>query len=140
MVVLTGGSSKFFAQVRRLVAALPQLGDLAQPLVPTRQVQTRLTPERVAQLVADYEAGTDMNALARTYSIHRQSVRAHLAKADVEVRRDGLTEPQIDEAVRLYLAGSSLAKLGEQFGCDHTTVRRALKRHGLSLRKPWERA
>ena len=78
-----------------------------------------------------------MHVLARTYGLHRHSVRAHLTKAGVEIRRRGLTEPQIDEAVRLYLAGSSLAKLGEQFGCDHTTVRRALKRRGLSLRKPW---
>ena len=138
LVVLTGQSSKFFEQVRRLVAALPLLGDLAAPSNPARQQQTRLTPELVAELVASYEAGTDMNALARAYGVHRHSVRAHLTKAGVELRRQGLTNIQIDEVVRLYAAGYSLAKLGQQFNCDHTTIGRALKRRGLKLRTPWE--
>lgn len=80
-----------------------------------------------------------MNALARSYGIHRHSVRAHLAKAGVVLRRQGLTALEVDEAVRLYIAVASLAKLGEQLGCAHTTVSRALKLRGVVLRGPCER-
>ena len=119
------------------MTALATLSDHHHPSTNTRQQQTRLASGRVAQLVAEYQAGADMNTLAHTYGVHRHSVRNHLSKAGVEVRRLGLTEPQVTEAVRLYLAGQSLAKLGETFGCDHTTVRRALLKHGLVMRKPW---
>jgi len=93
----------------------------------------------VAQLTADYQAGADMNTLARLYGIHRHSVRAHLARAGVAVRLKGLSELEADEAVRLYMAGYSLVTLASQFGCDHETVRRALKLRGVVLRMPWER-
>ncbi len=132
-MVLTGASSKHFAQVRRLAAALPSLIDEPRAPAPVRQQQVRLTLARVAQLVAAYEAGADMNELAKLYGVHRHSVRAHLDKAGVELRRQGLTEPETAEAERLYVAGVSLAKLGVKFGCDHTTVRRALLRRGLVL-------
>ncbi len=136
-VVLTGQSSKQFALVRQLAAALPGLADASRPAAPPRQQQVRLTPARVAKLVAAYEAGLDMNELAKLYGIHRHSVRAHLDKAGVELRRRGLTQAQVDEAVRLYVTGSSLARLGQQLGCDHTTVGRALRHRGVALRSPW---
>lgn len=80
-----------------------------------------------------------MHVLATRYGIHRHSVRAHLDRAGVVVRPRGLTDLQTDEAVRLYVAGWSLTKLAERLGCDHETVRRALKLRGVVLRKPWER-
>ena len=57
----------------------------------------------------------------------------------VELRRMGLTEAQINEAAQLYLSGTSLAKLGQRFGCDHTTVRRALLRREVTMRTSSER-
>lgn len=119
------------------MAALPLLDNLApQSAALQQQQQTRLSPNWVTQLVADYRAGTDMNALARTYGIDPHRVRAHLSKASLEVRRNGLTEVQLGEAARPYMVGLSLAKLGEHFGCDHTTFGRALRRRGIPIRKP----
>jgi DNA-directed RNA polymerase specialized sigma24 family protein len=42
--------------------------------------------------------------------------------------------------IHLYVAeGWSCQKLAERFDCDDETVRQALKRAGVVLRKPWER-
>lgn len=111
--------------------------DQVSPSAALRQKQIRLPSDRVAQLITDYQAGTDMNALAKLYGIHRHSVRALLARAGVEVRSKGLRDLEIDEAVRLYIAGYPLAKLAIQFGCDRETVRRALKLRNVVLRRPW---
>ena len=119
------------------MVALSSFPELAPPSVPARQQQTRLTPDRIVQLVTEYQSGAAMNALAQAYGIHRNSVRAHLYKAGIAIRRRGLTEQQMDEATRLYLAGNSLARLGEQLGCDQTTVRRALSKRGVVMRFPW---
>jgi hypothetical protein len=43
---------------------------------------------------------------------------------DVPMRRRGLSPDQIDEAVRLYGEGWSLARIGEQMQVDPTTVLR----------------
>ena len=93
----------------------------------------------MTELLTGCAAGADMSILSTQYGIHRHSVRAHLARAGVAVRAKGLSEPETEEAVRLYAAGLSLVKLSERFGCDHETVRRALKLRGVVLRKPWER-
>ena len=119
------------------MAALPGLADEVREPASARQKQVRLTPEQVGQLLDDYQAGSDMNSLARTSGVHRHSVRTHLLGAGVELRQVGLSGLQVDEALRLYVGGLSLAKIGEQLGCDHSTVGRALKRRGLVLRKPW---
>jgi hypothetical protein len=134
------GASKLLAQVRALAAAVPSLVDLPEPVpAPSRQRQVRLSPERAAQLVVEYESGVEMYVLAERYGIHRHSVRAHLDRAGVVVRPRGLSEIQTDEAVRLYVAGWPLVRLAERLGCDHETVRRALKLRGVVLRKAWER-
>jgi DNA-directed RNA polymerase specialized sigma24 family protein len=60
------------------------------------------------------------------WGVHRHTVSEHLRRADVQIRFQGLADFQVAEARRLYLAGWSLARLGELFDCDASTVRRAL--------------
>jgi hypothetical protein len=45
-----------------------------------------------------------------------------------------MTGEQIDDAVRLYEAGQSLAKIGAELGVEAGTVRRALMKRGIRLR------
>lgn len=66
-------------------------------------------------------------------------MRAHLDRAGVAIRPKGLSAIQTDETERLYVAGLSLAKISERLGCDAETVRRALRKRGVVLRKPWDR-
>ena len=51
-------------------------------------------------------------------------------------RQRGPTHEQVQEAVSLYAAGWSLTRIGDHFGKDHTVVRNALLRAGVTLRPP----
>ncbi len=79
-------SSKQNALFRRLAAELPALlrrrPKQAKPQT-QRKAQRRLTPEQVAQLVREYEAGDDIRALAARWGLHRTTVAAHLGRAGV---------------------------------------------------------
>jgi lambda repressor-like predicted transcriptional regulator len=107
--------------------------------VKLRQAQRRLTPQQVERLVAEYEAGTDMKALAARWTMHRATVAAQLRRAGVVLRRQGVPEDKLHEAVRLYAEGWSCQRLAERYRCDDETVRQTLKRAGVRLRAPWER-
>lgn len=103
-----------------------------------RQVQARLTERHELDLVAAYRSGSSMNDLAAAFKIHRRTVRAVLTRHGVETRTRGLTDDQVSEAARLYEAGWSVARLGERYGVNGTTVWTCLRREGVALRRPWE--
>ncbi len=90
--------------------------------------------------MAEYQAGAGMRELAERWSVHRTTVAGHLRRGGVALRRQGLSDEPLDEAVRLYGDGLSLQRLAERYGCDAETVRQALLRRGVRLRAPWERA
>jgi DNA-directed RNA polymerase specialized sigma24 family protein len=145
MVVLTGASSKPIALVKRLGRRLPGLLAGEEPprlgaVRQQRQPQRRLTPEQVQMLVREYEAGDDMKVLATRWGLHRLTVAAHLRRAGVELRRQGLSDEQLGEAARLYGEGWSLQRLAERYQCDDETVRKYLKRAGVRMRRPWGRS
>jgi hypothetical protein len=115
---LTGGSSKLSGLLRRLGADLPAL--LAAPpasgTAPARerQQQRRLTPEQIGELVEQYVSGDDMRVLAERWCMHRTTVAGHLQRAGAELRRQGLDDQQLKEAIRLYGEGWSLERLGHR--------------------------
>jgi hypothetical protein len=109
------------------------------PPAQQRQVQHRLSREKIAQLVAEYQAGIGTNELARTYRISRYTVNQHLQRAGVPFRLRGLADEQTVEAERLYLAGWSLQRLAKRYGRDDKTIWRSLKKRGVHMRRPWER-
>jgi uncharacterized protein (DUF433 family) len=107
--------------------------------VKQRQVQRRLAPEQVERLVAEYENGADMKTLAAHWGLHRTTVAAQLRRAGVELRRQGIPDHRLYEAIRLYGQGWSCQHLAERYRCDDETLRQALRRAGVVLRAPWER-
>ncbi len=106
---------------------------------PPPPAQRRLTADQVAALVVEYQAGADMRELAVRWQVHRTTVAGHLRRAGVELRRQGLSEKQLSEAVRLYGNGWSLQRLAERSGCGAETVRQSLKSANVQLPKPRER-
>ena len=80
-----------------------------------------------------------MKVLAERFGIHRATVRQILLRQGVPLRVRGLTEEQVEEAVKLYVEGSSVARLGQRFHANGTTVWRALLGRGVEMREPWER-
>jgi hypothetical protein len=88
----------------------------------------------VADLVGRYRAGVTLSSLAEGYKISRGAVRRLLQREGVEMRRRGLTSEQVDEAMRLYGQGWSLARVGERLGVDTGTVHARLRERGVRMR------
>lgn len=74
-----------------------------------------------------------IDELAGRFGIHRTTVMTHLDRHGVE-RRTGNVQRRIDEALRLYESGWSLARIGTEFGVNAETARRALRGAGVSMR------
>lgn len=101
----------------------------------TRQRQIHLPPARQQELVDRYKEGATQRELAREYGVHRTTVASILERHGAE-RRRGLHPDLIDEAVRRYTDGQSLATIGRALGADPSTVRARLVECGVTMRSP----
>jgi DNA-binding CsgD family transcriptional regulator len=100
-----------------------------------RQVQNRLAPDKVAELVACYQAGAQIDELAVQFGVNRSTVMAHRDRAGVERRSRSLSSEHIRDGAVLYAKGLSLREVGRQFGVDGETVRTAFRKHGVPVRQ-----
>ena len=103
-------------------------------------VARRISTETVDQLVSDYKSGVPTTELTGRYGLAKSSVLKLLADRGVVMRRQGLTDAEMEEAIRLYKQGLSVLDVGERIGRSSTVVWRALKKHGVALRprNGWE--
>lgn len=76
-----------------------------------------------------------MHELAEQYGVRRTNVSRCLRNLAVPLRRQGLDPEQVAEAAKLYGGGWWLTRLGERYGCAHTTVRVALLQAGVVPRR-----
>jgi predicted HTH domain antitoxin len=122
---------------------LPKLPNPPQETGPSRQpterprthkVAQRLDAETIAQIVTAYEAGQTSIELATRYGVSKNAVLRLLRDRKIEIRHQPLTLEQLEEAVRLYQSGLSLAKVGAHFGRDASFIHLAFKRHGIPRR------
>jgi len=121
------------SRLKRILAGQGSDRPSHRPVPSLRQRQTRLTAQQVSELIARHERGARIDELAATFDVHRTTVMTHLDRADAE-RRSGVIQRHLEEARRLYEAGSSLARVADHFGVDGETVRQAFKNAGISLR------
>ena len=113
----------------------PEARDTLRGLAKTvRQKQHRLTREETARLVTGYKAGAMVKELAAEFEVERRTVSAILRRHGIEPRPRGLNPTQIDEAVRFYGQGWSLARIGERMGVEHSTIRNRLIERGVRMR------
>ncbi len=75
-----------------------------------------------------------MYELGDRFGIERRAVSDILRRHRVPMRRRGLTSEQVDEAIRLYEMGWSLARVGRHLSVDGTTVLNRLRERGISTR------
>ncbi len=95
---------------------------------------TLLTDEQVGGLVADYQAGMKVKAIAEKYDVNRWTVRQHLIRREIPVRRRGIDETLIPKVIALYRAGNTLIEIGHQLGVNPGTLRNTLRNEGVELR------
>jgi hypothetical protein len=87
--------------------------------VANRSLVTTLSTPDVAALVDCYRAGTTVYELATRF-----------------MRCRGLDPDQVDQAVRLYAQGRSVAGIDARLGVDGGTVWSTLRARGVPTRKP----
>lgn len=146
MVELRGQLSR--QEIRTFLADLErQVSEMAVESSPQRdsalrvprQVERRLGKQAIEELVASYAAGVPSTQLAVAYRLSKGSVLRLLHEHGVAMRRQPLTQSEVDQAVALYRAGWSLARLGAKFSVDGMTVRAALLKQGVAMRSAHER-
>lgn len=88
----------------------------------------------VAQLVADYEAGTTSTGLMQRYGLGHGTVLRLLAISGVTMRHQGLSEAEAQTAAALYSSGLSVVSVADRLGHPISTVYRALTGAGVVMR------
>jgi hypothetical protein len=99
-----------------------------------RSTATRLSSGQIAELINGYQRGQTVYELATRLKIHRATVSAHLHSHGITMRRQGLDNDGIAQAVRLYEDGWSVARIGHRLGVDGTTAWIARKAQGTRMR------
>lgn len=136
-MVLTDHLSRLRNQLSPLLTVTDE--PVARPGSSPRLLQRRLTLLEIHQLLAEYQSGYSMKVLAVRWGLHRTTVAGHLRRGDVRLRRQGVSDADLDEAARLYEEGWSCLRLADRYDCAGETVRQGLIQAGVQLRAPWER-
>jgi transposase-like protein len=137
LVLLMETLSNFSAVQRRQRSATKRDRDDEDVPIVThlRHPNRKLNPTEGVDLVEAYQAGEHISSLARRFSMHEQTVKAHLRRAGIRLRPwPRLVAAEIAEAALLYVAGWTLYQLGDTFGCNASTMRRALHLAGVDIR------
>ncbi|MCU1367528.1 MAG: hypothetical protein JWN39_3167 [Ilumatobacteraceae bacterium] len=99
-----------------------------------KQRQTRLNEADQALAIVAYRTSGSINVVAREFGINRRTAANILERHSLDRYYNVLTAEHIREAATLYRDGWSLAKLGQHLGVDAGTVRRALRKAGVTMR------
>ncbi len=75
-----------------------------------------------------------MYELGARFGIERRTVSNLLHRHDVQMRRPGFSPNQVDDAIRLYDSGWSLARIGNHLSVDSTTVLNRLRERDIPTR------
>lgn len=108
--------------------------------LPRKPRQPKTLPSAVQQAIANgYTAGKTMHDLAREFGVHRTTIKATLERHGIPRRRRTMTPDHVDESVRRYESGESLARIGDQLNFDAQTIANQLRKRGVRIRTPHER-
>jgi DNA-directed RNA polymerase specialized sigma24 family protein len=78
-----------------------------------------------------------MAELAQKFECHRHTIMRHLQKAGVQLRpQKMMTAELVTQAATLYAQDHTLEDIGELLGLEASTIGKALKRSGVTLRPP----
>ena len=100
-----------------------------------RQAPRRLSAEDLEVLKQGYLAGMRINDLAKKHGIYRLTVMEHVGRMGRPRRYPCLNPDDVTRASALYRSGQSLLAVAEVFGVAPHTVRSALLRVGVSIRR-----
>lgn len=96
--------------------------------------QTRLRPTQMSELLAGYEAGTPVTALAEQFGVHRVTVSQAVRRAGITRRCASVSQAQRIQAAALYAEGCTLVQAAQQAGINYHAVRAAVIAEGGRIR------
>jgi hypothetical protein len=109
------------------------------PLLPkpgrTHALKRQVGAAEIDEIIAKYQSGISTNQLITEHHLAKRTISALLRANGVSLRRQGLSDTEATEAADLYIAGRSLAWIGQYFGgISPTTAARVLRNQGVSIR------
>ncbi|WP_100515095.1 helix-turn-helix domain-containing protein [Mycobacteroides abscessus] len=120
--------------IERVEAAPQRRRSAGSPTTVVHRVDRRLSAETIAQLVAAFESGASVPDLARQYEVSKRALRQLLRDQGMQMRKQPLSDNEVELAINLYADGLSLRDIGERLGRGKTTISNALVRCGVVLR------
>lgn len=133
---------------KAIIHALNTRGIPIRPATYNQKGQARLnmrvlSSEQVAEMATRYQAGESATRLGKEFGVSLSTAITSLRREGVAIRGAGSARafsPADDvEVGRLYSAGASLADLAAKYGVGTGPVTRAVKRAGVTLRRPGTR-
>ena len=100
-----------------------------------RRVCRRLSEAEVAELVKAYADGEPIHAIIDRFHVDQTTVQKHVRAAGLPRRVTRITADQTELCVELYQDGRSMCSIAIQLGVGDGTVRRALVKAGVELRR-----
>ena len=132
-------------RLARKLAKLQVSGGVERPETGPKVVRSiglRLSAELRAEIVQQYRDGIPTTSLCELHGLGKSTVLKLLAEAGVQMRRQPLSEPEIEAAARLYADGRSLSKVSAELGIAQSSLQLAFKQRGVEVRLPkgWDEA
>ena len=101
---------------------------------PIRQRQRRLSAEQAAMMADRYREGATVYELAKEFNVDRRTVSDRLKKTGVRMRLQPPPSNMIEEMVRMYVSGLSLAAIGKRLRMSPQTIRYYVNESGVQIR------
>lgn len=126
--------SNFTKEIHRLIdaqksAPRPVVAPPAEGVRVLRQPNHKLHAAEIAALVAAYESGVSIAALAVQFELHYETARAHLLRSEVALRGNAkpATPEQRHAIQRLHGQGVTNKEIARRVGMSPRTVGRVLR-------------
>ncbi|RIJ70328.1 hypothetical protein D1871_19680 [Nakamurella silvestris] len=98
-----------------------------------------MNEHEVDEVVRLYAKTNNVREVARQLQLRRQTVSEILVRRSIDISPFALTEQQVERAIELYEQDRlTLAAVARRIDSRPNTVRDALLRRGVVLRKRWD--
>jgi DNA invertase Pin-like site-specific DNA recombinase len=98
------------------------------------RIDRRLGAEKIAAIVAHYQAGATARSIANEHNVSHTALVQLLRDAGVSIRRQALTKEQTATISDLYQRGASTYEIAQATGIPKSTVGRLLNKAGVQMR------
>jgi DNA-directed RNA polymerase specialized sigma24 family protein len=102
---------------------------------PPKRILHRLNSQEIGELLAGYAAGTKIADLANRFHVDHSTVQKYARGHSLPRRLKRLDANRVEDVIRLYSNGRSVESVAEYMEVAPTSVRRALAKAGVPIRK-----